>query len=186
MKISVRVAVAVLLAVIGTVVAAYSYTQLQRQDVLFDQSSIQLDGQSYVGYEIAMYVNLNGKFAPRIIGGVGSVGCCVDFYLINDTSWNSWSTNQSLRSAVSTVHLNATAVSSQSTEGQFSFTPSASTGYSVVFVNDKYPSANNASVHAKISLQYVSLDSLYGLVAGLVMLGTAFVLLRVTTRRKAH
>jgi hypothetical protein len=168
---------------IGAVVAAYSYTRLQGQDVLFDENSIQLDGRTYTGSE--MIVNLNGKFAPRIVGGVGSVGSGVDFYLVNDTSWNSWSMNPGLRSAFSTVHLNATAVSSQSSEGQFSFIPS-SPEYSVVFVNDEYRSANNVSVHARITLQYIFLDSLYGIVGGLVILGIGFVLLTVTTRRKVQ
>jgi hypothetical protein len=187
MKINVRIAAAVLLALIGTIVAAYSYTQLRGQDVLFDQDSIQMDGYSYWGY--SMGVNLDGRFAPRIIGGVGTVGCCVDFYLVNYTSWNSWSTNPESRSVLSTVHLNATAVSSQSAEGQFSFVPSAST-YGVVFVNDEYPSANNATVHATIILQYIFVDCLYGLVAGLATLGTGLllivVLLIVMTRRKVQ
>ena len=185
MKISARVAVAAtLLIVIGTVVAVYSYTQLQGQDVPFNQDSILIDGHSYAGYEII--VNLDGKFAPRVIGGVGSVGSGVDFYLVNYTSWNSWSTNPESRSAFSMVHLNATAVSSQSAEGQFSFVPSANAGYSAVFVNDEYPSASNASVHATITLQYIYLNCLYGLVGGLVMLGAGFVLLIVTARRKAQ
>jgi hypothetical protein len=186
MKISARVAVAAtVLIVIGTVVAVYSYTQLQGQDVLFNQDSIPINGNIYVGYE--MIVNLDGKFAPRVIGGVGSVGSGVDFYLVNYTSWNSWSTNPESRSAFSMVHLNATAVSSQFlTEGQFSFVPSTSAGYSAVFVNDEYPSVSNASVHATITLQYMYLNSLYGSVGGLVMLGAGFVLLIVTARRKAQ
>jgi NAD-dependent SIR2 family protein deacetylase len=89
MKISARVAVAAtLLIVIGTVVAVYSYTQLQGQDVLFNQDSILIDGHIYIGYEII--VNLDGKFALKVIGGVGSIESGVDFYLVNDTSWNSW------------------------------------------------------------------------------------------------
>lgn len=185
MKISARVAVAAtILVVIGTVVTVYSYTQLQGQDVLFNQDSIVIEGHVYVGYEII--VNLEGKFAPRVIGGVGSVGSGVDFYLVNDTSWNSWSTNPELRSALSMVHLNATAVSSQSAEGQFSFVPSANAGYSAVFVNYEYPSANNASVHAAITLQYIYLNCLYSLVGGLVTLGAGFALLIMTARRKAR
>jgi hypothetical protein len=183
MRIKGRVAVGVLLAVIGIVASAYSYTQLRGQDVLFNQSSIPIDGHSYDSYEII--VNLDGKFAPKVIGGVGSVGSGVDFYMVNDTSWNSWSVDPKLRPAFSTVHLNATAISSQfSTEDQFSFTPTSSAGYSAVFVNDEYPSANNASVHATITLQYIYLNSLYGFVAGLVMLGIGFVLLVATVLRK--
>jgi hypothetical protein len=175
MKIGVGVAVAVLLIAAGAVVGAYSYTRLRGQDVLFEQDSIQLGGHSYWVYE--MGIKLDGKFAPKVTGGVGSVGCCVDFYLVNYTSWNSWSTDEDSRSVLSTVHVNATAVSSQSIEGQFSFVPSASTSYSVVFVNDEYPDVNNANVHAAITLQYISVDSLYGLLAGLGMLGTGLVLL---------
>jgi hypothetical protein len=184
MKITTRIAITVLLVVIGTFVAAYSYTQLQGQDVLFDQNSIQLDGHSYLGYEII--AKLDGKFAPSVVGGVGSVGYGVDFFLVNETSWNSWSTNPGLRSILSTVHLNATAVSSQSVEGQFSFSPPVSAGYSAVFVNDEYPSANNASLHATITLQYMILNSLYAMMAGLVTLAIGFVLLILTTRRKVQ
>jgi hypothetical protein len=58
MKFSARVAVAAtLLIVIGTVVAVYSYTQLQGQDVLFNEDSILIDGHIYFGYEII--VNLD-------------------------------------------------------------------------------------------------------------------------------
>ena len=186
MKISARVAVAAtLLIVIGTVVAVYSYTQLQGQDVLFNQDSILIDGHIYIGYEII--VNLDGKFALKVIGGVGSIESGVDFYLVNDTSWNSWSTNPESRSAFSMVHLNATAVSSQFlTEGQFSLVPSANAGYSAVFVNDEYPSASKASVHATITPQYTYLNFLYGLAGGLVMLGAGFVLLIATARRKTQ
>lgn len=186
MRIGVKVAVAAtLLIVVGTIVAVYSYTQLQGQDVLFNQDSILLDGHIYLGYEII--VNLDGKFAPIVNGGVGSVGNGVDFYLVNDTSWNSWSTNPESRSAFSIVHLNATAVSSQFlNEGQFSFVPSATAAYSAVFVNDEYPSASYASVHATITLQYMYLNCLYGLVAGLVIIGAGFVLLMVTALRKAQ
>jgi hypothetical protein len=186
MKISARVAVAAtLLIVIGTVVAVYSYTQLQGQDVIFNQDSIQINGDIYFAYEVI--VNLDGKSAPRVIGGVGSVGSGVDFYLVNYTSRNSWSTNPESRSAFSMVHLNATAVSSQLlTEDQFSFVPPTSAGYSAVFVNDEYPSASNTSVHATIILHYIYLNSLYGLIGGLVMLGAGFVLLIVTARRKAQ
>jgi hypothetical protein len=189
MKIGVGVAVAILLMVIGTVAGAYSYTRLKGHDVLFDQNSIQIDGHSYWGYFIG--VDLDGKCTPKVTGGVGSVGGDVDFYLVNYTSWNSWETNPTSRTALSTVHLNATAVSSQSAEGQFSFMPPASTSYTVLFVNDEYPSPNNANLHATITLQYLSVDSLYGLAAGLTMLGTGFVLLIVIllimmTRRKAQ
>ena len=179
MKVKTRVVVGVLLGVIGIVVATYFYTQLRAQDVLFNLDSIPIDGRSYVSYEII--VNLDGKFAPKVTGGVGSVGSSVDFYIVNYTSWNSWSMNPDLRSAFSMVHLNASAISSQlSSEDQFSFIPAASAGYSAVFVNDEYPSANNASVHATITLQYISLNSLYGLLAGLVMLCIGLVILAIT------
>ena len=182
MKLIVSVAVAVLLIAIGTSVAAYSYMQLHGQDVLLDQNSIELDEHVYWGYQ--MTVNLDGKFESKVIGGVGSVGYGIDFYLVNDTSWNAWSTEPALRSAFSTVHLNATGVSSQSSEGQFSFNPTTSTGYSVVFVNDDYPSANNANVHATITLQYILLNYLYALAIGLIVVAIGFVLLIVTIRRK--
>jgi hypothetical protein len=186
MKISARVVVAaILLIVIGTVVAVYSYRQLQGQEVLFDRDSITVNGNIYFAYEII--VNLDGRFAPRVMGGVGSVGSGIDFYLVNDTSWNSWSTNPESRSVFSMVHLNATAVSSQLlTEDQFSFVPSTSAAYSAVFFNDEYPSVNNASVHGTITLQYMYLNSLYGLAGGLVMLGAGLVLPIVTALRKAQ
>jgi hypothetical protein len=181
MKINVKVAVAALLVVIGASFAAYSYEQLRRQDVLFDQNSIQLNALRYTGYDVA--VDLDGKFEPKVIGGVGSVGDGVDFYLVNDATWNSWSTTPALRSALSTVHLNATAVSSQSIEGQFSFNPSVSTAYSAVFFNDDFPSANNSSVHATILLQYISLDYLFLMATGLVVAAIGFILLIVIFRK---
>jgi hypothetical protein len=182
MKLGVTIIVAVLLVVVGAGVAAYSFTRLHGQDVLFDQNSIQLGQHSYSGYEVA--VNLDGKFESKVTGGVGSVGYGVDFYLVNSTSWNSWVTTPALRSALSTVHLNATVVSSQSVEGQFSFVPEASTAYSAVFVNDGYPSVNTANVHATIDLQYVSIYYVYALATGLVVVAVGFVLLIVTLRRK--
>jgi len=180
---SLLLTIEVLLAVVGVIVVAFSYTQLTGQDVIFNKESIPIDAHSYVSYEII--VNLTGKIAPKVTGGVGSVGSDVDFYLVNDTSWNTWSTNPEMRSTFSMVHLNATAISSQLVaENQFSFTPSTTAGYSVVFVNNVYPSASNTSVHATINLQYTSLNELYDLVVGLVMLAASLVLLSVTALRR--
>lgn len=182
MKLGVLVVVAFLFIVIGIGVALYSYTRLQGQAILFDQNSIELNEHSYLGFEVS--VNLDGKFESKVTGGVGSVGDAVDFYLVNDTSWNSWSTEPASRSELSTVYLNATAVSSQSIEGEFSFNPKVSTGYSVVFVNDKYPNINNASIHATITLQYISTDYLYAMAIGLVVTASGFILLVMTRIRK--
>jgi hypothetical protein len=183
MKLKAGMVVAVILAAAGLTTAANFSTQLYGQTVLFDQSSVQIDGHSYVGYEIA--VNLNGKYQPSITGGVGSVGCCVDFYLVNDTSWNPWSMNPAMRDALSIEHLNSTVVSSQSIQGQFSFVPSGGAGYSVVFANDEYPNASNATVHATITLQYTSLGSVYALVVGVALLGVGLGVLTMALRGRA-
>jgi hypothetical protein len=183
-RINVWIAAAVLLVVIGTVVATCSYTQLQGHDVIFNQSSIEIDGHTYVAYEII--VDLGGKLAPKVVGEVGSVGTGVDFYLVNDSSWNSWSMNPASRSAFSMVHLNATAVGSQlSAENQFFFIPSATASYSAVFVNNEYPNASSVSVYATITIQYVHLSSVYDLIVGLLLIVTGFTVLIITALRKA-
>ena len=182
--------IAALLIMIGVVIAAFSYTQLRGQDAIFNQNSIPIEGHSYLGYQVN--IDLNGKFAPKVIGEVGSVGSGVDFYLVNDSSWISWSTNAQSRSAFSMVHLNATAVGSQSwIENQFSLTPIPTGGYkdfsySAVFVNDDYPNASGVIVYATITLQYMYLNNLYGLAAGLAVMALGFVLLMVTAYRKAQ
>lgn len=188
------VQVAALLVVIGMVIAAViassSYTQLRGQDVIFNQNSIAIDGHSYVVYQVN--IDLDGKFAPKVVGEVGSVGNGVDFYLVNGSSWISWSDNPQSRSTFSMVHLNATAVASQSwIENQFSFTPIATGGqnafsYSAVFVNDNYPNASDVVVYGTIILQYTYLNSLYGLAAGIAVIAIGSVLLTVTAYRKTR
>jgi DNA-binding transcriptional ArsR family regulator len=186
--------IAALLLVIGMVVAAvvasFSYAQLRGQDVIFNQNSIPVDGHVYVAYQVN--IDLDGKTAPKVIGEVGSVGNGVDFYLVNDSSWNSWSLNSQSRSAFSMVHLNASAVASQSwIENQFHFTPIVTGGdnafsYSAVFVNDNFPNATNVIVYGTITLQYTYLNSLYGLATGLAVIAIGSVLLLVTAYRKAR
>jgi hypothetical protein len=178
-------AAAAFLLFLGAVVVMYSYGQLEGQVVLFDQSSMQIDGHSYFGYQ-ARDVNLDGKYAAMVIGGVGGTGYAVDFYLVNDTSWNSWSMNPGMRSAFSMVHLNSSVVSSQSISGQFSFVPPASAGYSIVLVNDEYPNASNASINVHIALRCDSLDTLYAIAAGLAILASGLVLLALPMVRKAR
>jgi hypothetical protein len=163
----------------GLAVASYSYSQLRGQVVLFDRSSIQPNGISASSYDTSS-VNLDGKYDAKVTGGVGGPGCCVDFYLVNDTSWNSWEGNPGMRSAFSMVHVNSTVVSSQSIDGQFSFVPPASAGYQVVFVNDDYPNVSNASVGANLTLHYDSIDALYAIVAGLAVLVTGVALLTLS------
>jgi hypothetical protein len=179
-----RVFLAILLVAIGLVAVAYSSTQLVEQTTLIDNGSIPIDSHSYVTYTIA--VDTAGKYQPSVKGGVGSVGCCVDFYVVSDANWNSWATNPAIRDELSTEHLNSTAVSSQSTQGQFSFTPS-SAAYNIVFVNDEYPNASSAeNVHASITLQYIALQSVYYSMAGLVVMGAGIGVLTLTLRRRKN
>ena len=178
-----RLAVAGLLILMGLVVASYSYSQLQGQVVLFDRSSIQLNGISVGSYDTSS-VDLDGKYDAKVTGWAGGLGCCVDFDLVNDTSWNSWEGNPGMRSAFSMVHLNSTVVSSQSIDGQFSFVPPASAGYQAVFVNDEFPNATDASVGANLTLRYDSTDALYATVAGLAILVSGFALLTLSLARK--
>ena len=170
--------VSVVLMACGLIFAVDSGTQLAARTTLLDNSSIQIDSHSYVVYTLA--VNLAGVSRPSIEGGVGSVGCCVDFYLVSDANWNSWSTNLSMRDALSAEHLNSTAVSSQSLQGQFALTPSDS-GYSAVFVNDQYPNASGVqNVHVTITLQYTRQQALYAMLAGLAVMAVGVSVFTVT------
>jgi hypothetical protein len=171
-----RLTVGAALVLLGLLVASYSYSQLSGQVVLFNQSSIQPGGHSYVTHDTAD-VNLDGRYAAKVTGGVGGPGCCVDFYLVNDTSWNSWSSNPGMRSALSMVHLNSAIVSSQLQSGQFSFVPPGSAGYQAVFVNDAYPNASNANIDANVTLHYDSTGALYATIAGLAILASGVVML---------
>jgi hypothetical protein len=177
--------VAVFLVLLGGTVSVYSYGQLQNKVVLFDRSAIQPDRLSYISYDTNP-VDLNGKYAAIVTGGVGGPGCCVDFYLVNDTSWNSWSSNTTSRSALAMVHLNSSDVSSQAQSGQFSFVPPSSAGYQVVFMNDNYPDANNATINANITLRYDSVNASYGVVAGLAVLSSGLALAIIFIARRAR
>jgi DNA-binding transcriptional ArsR family regulator len=176
--------------VVAAVIAAFSYTQLSGQDVIFNQNSIPIDGHTYVAYQVN--IDLNGKSAPKVVGEVGSVGNGVDFYLVNGSSWISWSENPQSRSTFSMVHLNATAVASQSwIENQFSFTPIATEGnnafsYSAVFVSNDFPNASNVIVYGTINLQYMNLSSLYSLAADLAVIAIGSLLLTVMAYRKTR
>lgn len=187
MKVSVGVAVVIILALIGTVVATYSYTQLQQQDALFKENSIQLDGYSNRTWQASVIIgNYFYIFSPRIVGSASSNGTGVDFYLVDNTNWKSWMTDVGRRSALSVIYLNSDALSSQSSQGRFSFTNLDEDLWIVVLVNDEYPNVNNASVDVNITFQYVSMFSFLAFIAGLVMLSIAILLLAVMTRRKVH
>jgi hypothetical protein len=186
-KASVGVSVVIILALIGTVVATYSYTQLQQEDVLFYENSMQLDGESYRAWQAGVIIgNYFYIFSPKIVGSVDIVGTGVDFYLVDYTSWDSWKTEIKRRSALSVVYLNSDALSSQSAQGQFSFTNLDQDLWIIVLVNSEYPNPNNANVHVNITFQYISLFNFCAFVAGLAMLGIAIVSLLVMTRRKAQ
>jgi len=186
-KLSVGVAVVIILALIGTVVAAYCYTQLQQNVTLFNENSMQLDGQSYRDW-LANGLTLDGYLyvgSTRVVGSVSSVGTGVDFYLVNSTGWPSVMADMGLRSTLSWVHLNSSVLSSQS-GGRFSFNPRWSDYYVIVLVNDEYPDVNNASVNVNITFQYTDLFSFGGFIFGLVILGFAIVLLTLMKLRKAR
>jgi hypothetical protein len=187
MKVPARIGIGILLLTVGAGFLAYSYTLPYGQIVLFDQNSIQLGTQTYVDFQVV--VNIDGKYSPSVAGSVGSLGCCVDFYLVNDSSWNSWATNSSSRTAYSEVHLNSTEVSSQSAEGEFSFNVFNTTRYNIVFVNDAYPNASTARSHASIILQYTPALTVYFSLGSLTTLGiglTWLVVLFVRSRIKMY
>jgi hypothetical protein len=183
-KASVGIAVSVILALIGVAIAAYSYPQLQQEDALFARDSIQLGANSNSTYWIDFLNDNILSVSPRIVGRVGSVGTGVDFYLVKYDNWDSWKTDTEQRSALSLVYLNSDVLSSQSAQGQFSFVAPHAYLYIVVFINEKYPAANNASVHVNISLQDISLPNFCAFIAGLAMLTLTIVLLIVMVRRK--
>ncbi|MEM0287635.1 MAG: hypothetical protein QXG05_05665 [Nitrososphaerota archaeon] len=183
MKAKAGLAAGAILLAAGLLTVAYFSTQLSSQEVIFEQSSVPIGSYRYLGYEIG--IDFGGKYHPIIKGWVGSVGCCVDFYVVDNTNWISWSVNPLSRDALSTVHINSTVVSSQSPQGQFSFVPS-SPSYSVVFVNDEYPNATSTqNVHATIMLDYTPFASLYALGGGLAVAVIGVCLLLISLRRRA-
>ena len=178
MKANVVVAVVIILFLLGTVVASYFFLHLQQQDVLFNANSIQLTGQSYLTWQAgAIPDNVFSIFSLQIVGDVSSVGSGVDFYLVDANNYPSWTTDIGQRSTLSVVHLNSNALSSQSAQDRFSFTPlNWSWLYIVVLVNDDYPNAINASVNVSIILRYTNLFSFVGFIAGLTILSIAVVI----------
>lgn len=173
-------AAAIILALMGTAVAAYSYTHLEQRDALFNQKSMQLDGQSYRTWQANLEApgNYFIIFSPKIVGSVTSNGTNVEFYLVNDTNWDLWMTDMGQRSTLSVVDL-------YPAQGQFSFIPPNFDSYIVVLVNHEYPNVNNVSVDVDITFHYVSLFSFCAFIAGLVMLGIAIVILTAMTRRSS-
>jgi len=157
-KANVVVAVVIILVILGTVVAAYSFLHLQQQDVLLNENSIQVDGQSYLTWQAGVIPgNVFSIFSLQIVGNVSSVGTGVDFYLVDANNYPSWTTDIGQRSALAVVHLNSDALSSQSAQDRFSFTPlNWSWLYIVVLVNDEYPNQNNASVNVSLALRYTN------------------------------
>jgi hypothetical protein len=189
MKAIIVVAVVIVLALIGISVADYSYTHLQEEDVIFNENSLQVDGQSYGTWQANIIPgNVFSIFSVQIVGNVSSVGTGVDFYLVNETNYPSWTTNIGQRSAFSVVHLNSDALSSQSAQERFSFTPSSFDSYIVVLVNDGYPNANGASVNVSLALRYTNEFSFGGFIAGLAMLSIALVtaMVRVIVSKRTY
>jgi hypothetical protein len=92
-------------------------------------------------------VNLQGKYDALLKGYAGSVGCCIDYYSINDSNEpTSVASNASMKIEPAIIQLNSSQISSESPAGQFSFVPHSSDGYSVFLVNDDYPNATKATV----------------------------------------
>ena len=165
----------------------HSYTQLQQQDVFFNESSIQLDGENYRTWEAGVIIgNYFYIFSPRIVGSVRTNGTGVDFYFVDVSNWTAWKTDIGQRSVLSLVYLNSDTLSAQSAQGHFSSTHLGEDAWIVVLVNDKYPNVNSASVDVNITFQYVDLFSFCAFIAGLAMLGIAIVRLIMVTRKKGH
>lgn len=172
----------VLLTFVGSALTVFSYPGLHGQEVLFNRGDNRPGAASYGATAIA--VDLDGKFAPNVTGYAGGLGCCVDFYLVNDTEWNAWVADPATRDTYATVHLNASVVKSQTAAGEFSFVPPSSAGYTVVFVNDNYPNSTDAIVHANVILHYVSLGPLYAMAVGILSVALGLGLIVLTFRAK--
>jgi hypothetical protein len=168
-------AFALILVIVGLVVASYSYGKVTTETTLYSHNSIELDTESYYIFNVG--VNSQGKYEALLKGYVGSVGCCIDYCLINDSIEPTWvASNASMKIELSSIHLNSTQISSQSLSGQFSFVPHASDGYSVFLANDNYPKATNATVDSDFIFQYSSYEWLYYTIAGLVVFLTGLLL----------
>lgn len=177
-----RTAAIALLILAGSVMTVYSYGGLHAQEVLFNRGDTKPGANDYVSVPID--VSLAGKTGVKVTGYVGSTACCVEFYLVNYTEWSAWIANPALRPGLAMLHVSSAVVKSQSAAGQFSFVPPASSVYNVVFVNDDYPNATSATVHANVILLYVSLDSVYAMAAGLALVALGIGLLGLELRAR--
>lgn len=162
------IVVLVIFLILGAAITTYSYGQLLGEASLFKQSSISIDGHNYE-VRIAV-VDLTGKYGATVTGTVSGSGCCIDFYILNATSWNAWVTNASEYPSLPLVHLNSSVVESQSPRGNFTFPIASSVGLILTFVNDRFPTSSGAVAGAALSLQYSNLYAAYGMVTGLLII----------------
>jgi len=176
------VAALAILILLGAAIAAYSYGQLQGHTNFFDQSSIPIDGHNYE-VRVAV-VDLTSRYAATVTGTVSVTGCCVDFYILNATSWNTWVNNSTAYSNLPIVHLNSSALGPQATTGSFSFSVSSSEGLILTFVNDRFPASSDAVAGVALSLQYSNIYASYGITIGATMVVVCVVVAAFRLRRR--
>jgi hypothetical protein len=176
-------AVALLLAGSGLVVSAYSYDNLQGQTNLFTMGGIILGGEANQTYSVT--VNLDGKYGAIVSGYVGSTGCCVEFALLDNASFSKWIADPSRNPGLPIVRLDSSVVTSQTTQGEFSFIVASNRELVLVFANGNFPHAADFKVHADLDLRYLSLDALYGIIAGAVLMALAAVIAILSMRKRS-
>jgi hypothetical protein len=174
-------AVALLLAVGGLAVFAYSYDNVQEQTRLFTMGGIILGGEEHKAYNVT--VNMDGGYAATVSGYVGAEGCCVEFALLDNSSFSKWIADPEGNPLLPIVHLDSTVVRSQTAQGEFSFKSTVQRDLVLVFVNDEYPATAGFKIHANLDIQYLSLTALYGIGGGSVLMALG-VLVAVLSLKK--
>jgi hypothetical protein len=161
-------AIALLLAAGGLAITANSYTQLQGRTNLFTEGGIVLGDKPYQTFYVKL--NLIGKYGATMSGYVGSVGCCVEFAILDNTSFSKWVSDPARNVGLPIVHLNSSVVKSQTAQGEFSFKVDADKELVLAFVNDEYPGTVGFKTHANLDLRYLSLTALIEMTGGLAFI----------------
>ena len=155
---------------------------MQVETNLFTMGGIILGGDANRTYYVP--VSLDGKLGATVTGYVGSVGCCVEFALLDNSSFSKWMADPSGNLGLPILLVDSKVVASQTAKGEFSFNVNADKDVVLVFVNTDYPQPADFKVHANLDLHFVSVTELYGLVGGSALMAVGLLRIILSTRRR--
>jgi hypothetical protein len=175
--------------ILGLIFLAIAFTQISQNTSVLDTIVGPKMTLSETHYGVSANYYLNGNSKGTISGTLQSSQCCVDFYIFNNTEWNSWDANNfTITNSSNSPVLSVDSKSIDSTNGAptaFSLSLNPSATYIMVFFNTNRSLWNGNStatykIKTDISINYQAYPGKFLAYpgVGLIALGAILIFLR--------